>query len=204
MSDIDLIEQINHQLLRPLKQVKTITWITKGYVLNDLQQVTHLSIFRSRLKGKIPAEVFQLKHLTYLDIRENELEQLPNEISQLEQLELIDVRLNQLQSIPESVAKLRQLTKLYLGQNQYKTIPSAIAKIEQLQLIDLTDNEISTGFEHLLKAKNLKNIYLNNNRISAFPFEQLSELQWDELVLVDNPLKQKPGVIGSKVKRLIL
>ena len=204
MSDIALIEQINNQLLRPLKQVKTITWITKGYVLNDRQQVTHLSVFRSRLKGKIPAELFQLNHLIYLDIRENEIEELPSEINKLERLELLDLRLNQLQSLPESITGLKQLTKLYLGQNQYKAIPPAVATIEQLSLIDLTDNEISAGFEHLLRAAHLKNIYLNNNRVTTFPFDQLSDVKWDELVLIENPLKQKPGVLSNHIKRLIL
>lgn len=204
MSDLNTIKRLNQQLQRPLKPIKKVSWITKGYVLNEHEQVTHLSIFKARLNGKVPSEIFDLKHLQYLDIRENELEQLPDDIGKLTKLEYLDARINNLASLPGSIVELKKLAKLYLGQNQYQKIPAQIALMKQLILIDLTDNSITTDCHHLIKAAKLTNIYLNNNQISTFPFEQLNNGQWDELVLIDNPLMQKPDSVTNKVKRLIM
>lgn len=204
MSDLLTIERLNKQLHRPLKPIKKVSWITKGYVINELNQVTHISIFKARLNGLIPPEVFEFKNLQYLDIRENKLEQLPDDIGKLTKLEYLDARINNLTSLPESIMQLKQLSKLYLGQNQYNTVPVSIAHLNQLKLVDFTDNNITSGCQHLTKAVQLKNIYLNNNQINSFPFEQLKDEQWDELVLMDNPLKQKPDSPVQKIKRLIL
>ncbi|MBR8535273.1 hypothetical protein KDU71_06860 [Carboxylicivirga sediminis] len=204
MSDLNIIERLNQQLHRPLKLIKKVSWITKGYVLNEHEQVTHLSIFKARLNGKVPSEIFDLKHLHYLDIRENQLEQLPDDIGKLTKLEYLDARINNLASLPERITQLKRLAKLYLGQNQYHNIPAPIAHLEQLKLIDFTDNSINTDCHHLIKAAKLTNIYLNNNQITTFPFEQLNDGQWDELVLIENPLIQKPDSVTNKVKRLIM
>lgn len=203
MTDITIIERLNAQLYRPIKQVKKISWITKGFVLNAQGQVTHLSIFKARLNDHIPPELFEFKHLEYLDIRENGLTTLPEDIAHLNRLNYADFRNNRLQNLPESFAALQQLQKLYLGQNALTLLPDVLAKLQALELIDFSNNEISKGCERLLQSESIRNIYLNNNELHYFPFESLRENQLDELVLIDNPLKTKPNNITNKVQHLL-
>jgi len=204
MSDTALIEEINKKLIRPLKQLNKISWITKGYVLNDEGHITHLSVFKSRFKGTVPLELFQLKHLVYLDIRENDMTELPDSIRQLKALRYIDARNNKLSQLPVGITELDALERLYLGQNNYSEIPKQIGDLKHINLLDLSDNEIGKGCEELLKAQNLRNIYLNNNQLRSFPFDKVADNQLDELVLIDNPLEDQHGMIRHKIERLIL
>ena len=204
MSDISIIEKLNKKLPRPLKELKKISWITKGYVLNDKQQLTHLSIFKCRLKGEIPEEVFQLQHLAYLDIRENSIAEIPEQIKNLKQLRYLDIRINAINKLPVAFAELSKLERLYLGQNRFANIPQEVEGLSGLNLIDFSENSISKGCESLLKAEQLKNIYLNNNQLTSFPFEMLIANQLDELVLLDIPLDEYSGTTRDKIGRLVL
>ena len=204
MSDITIIEALNKRLPRPLKQLKKISWITKGYVLNDNNKVTHLSILKCRLNGTIPQELFQLKELQYLDIRENGLKEIPQEIELLTSLKYIDIRNNQLSDLPASIGQLTQLQRFYLGQNNYSSVPKAVGHLKALDLIDFSDNQIRSGCEYLLDAPCLRNIYLNNNEITSFPFSQVKANQLEELVLIDNPLDEYTGTTRDKINRLVL
>ena len=203
MSDIKIIEALNQHLIYPVKQVKKISWICNGYVLNDKQELTHLSIFKCQLQGHIPVELFQLKHLEYLDIRENEIAALPDDISLLQQLNYLDIRNNQLQNLPETFAQLQKLEKLYLAQNAFSAIPIQISALAKLDLIDLSNNQITHGCDELLQTSQLRNIYLNNNQLGHFPFDQIIN-QINELVLIDNPIKEKPDTTKGLISRLIM
>ena len=203
MSDIKIIEALNQHLIYPVKQVKKISWICNGYVLNDKQELTHLSIFKSQLKGCIPTELFQLRHLVYLDIRENEIAKLPDDICLLQQLNYLDIRNNQLQNLPEAFSQLQKLEKLYLAQNAFSIVPGQISALAKLDLIDLSDNQITHGCDELLQTGQLRNIYLNNNQLDHFPFDQIIN-QINELVLIDNPIKEKPDTTKGLISRLIM
>ncbi|WP_289055086.1 leucine-rich repeat domain-containing protein [Carboxylicivirga marina] len=204
MSDIELIKELNKHLTRPLKQLKKISWITKGYVLNDNSEVTHLSIFKSRLKGHIPQELFELTKLKYIDIRDNEITKIPEDISRLKSLKYIDIRINKLSDLPQSISYLKDLERLYLGQNDYKSVPEIISELKALDLIDFSDNQINAGCDALLSAPKLKNIYLNNNQLTNFPFDKVKNNQLEELILLDNPLSDYHGMTRDKIGRLVL
>jgi len=189
MNDLEIIERLNQKIPDKLKQLKKIAWFLQGYQLNDRQQVTHLSIFRMNLKGKWPEELFQLKHLEYLDIRENELETIPDSIAQLQMLKNLDMRLNQLTELPAEMSQLPCLNKLYLANNHFELVPAVVAHCPSLELIDLTNNKIASACEYLVQSQSLNQIYLNNNLVTSFPFETITR-PIEELNLSENPLKK--------------
>jgi len=190
LTDTEIIEKLTQKMPRKLKLMAKIVWFSRGYQVNEQNQVTHLSIFNMDLCGQWPAELFQLQHLEYLDIRDNALASIPDSIASLQKLKCLDVRLNLLTSLPSAISQLPQLEKLYLAQNQFTSIPGTIAQCPTLELIDLTNNAIAQGCEHLLEANTLKRIYLNNNQIKHFPFDQVSR-PIEELNVCENPLESR-------------
>lgn len=175
---------------RKLKQMAKIVWFSRGYQVNEQNQVTHLSIFNMGLNGQWPAELFQLQHLEYLDIRDNALATIPDSIASLQKLKCLDVRINQLSSLPSAISQLPQLENLYLAQNQFTSVPGIIAQCPTLELIDLTNNAITQGCEYLLEASTLNRIYLNNNQLKQFPFDQIIR-PIEELNVSENPLESQ-------------
>ncbi len=203
MKDAEIIEQLNSKLRNPLKLRDKLTWFLKGYCVNDNGDVIQLNLFNSQLKGEIPDEVFDLKHLEHLDIRENELSCLPDKISNLKQLQSLDARYNLLKDLPDSFSGLEYLEKLYLGNNSFSSIPSIVSEMESLWLIDLTDNKISKDCEHLFSAPMLTNIYLKNNQLTNFPFDSINAYI-DELNLSENQLNVDSSFKHEMVNNLIL
>lgn len=190
MDDLTTIHQLSRKLNKNLKQMKKIVWFSRGFQLNEQQQVTHLSIFRAGLDGQWPEELFQLKHLEYLDIRENDLNSIPDAIMHLQQLNCLDVRLNQIDTLPSVLSELPQLKKLYLGNNRFTTVPETIEECQTIQLLDFTNNAITDGCEYLFHTPSLKQIYLNNNQITNFPFKAITN-PIEELSLSNNPIENK-------------
>lgn len=203
MTDLQIIEQLNSKLRHPLRQQEKLTWFLKGYIVDNLSNITHLNIFKSNLNGSFPEEIPLLKKLKHLDIRENNITDIPDNIIELKQLNYLDIRFNSLSSLPDRFSQLDCLEKLYLGHNNFTDIPQAIGKLESLWLLDLTENKINKGCEILLTAPMLTNIYLNNNKIKHFPFDKVDNYI-DELVLTGNTLGHSQYPIKNNINKLII
>ncbi len=203
MQDIEIIAKLEERLPRKLKKLENITWFSKGYVLNGKGNVTHLSIFNVRLKGVFPEEIFLLKDLEYLDIRENGLMSIPPEIGLLNNLGYLDIRYNELTGLPEEFGKLTKLRKLYLGYNSFDDVPDHLDKLEKLYLIDLTENALMSGVEKLFKLPSLTNIYLQTNRLKSFPFDEVPHGKIIELNISENRIGEIPSFAFERIEKII-
>ena len=204
MSDIEIIEKLGARLPRKLKKLDNITWFSKGYILNDSGYVTHLSIFNVRLKGVFPEEIFLLKDLEYLDIRENGFSKIPSGIGTLKKLRYLDIRYNELKDLPVEFGKLKNLKKLYLGYNSFESVPEHLRNLESLFLIDITENSLSSGVEKLFDIPSLTNIYLQTNKLRSFPFDDIPEGRIEELNISENFIKELPAKVYEKIERVII
>ncbi len=202
MEDVKLIEELSSQINRNLKQVRKVTWLIKGYQLNDLGHVTHLNIAKCNLKGCWPAALFKLTHLQVLDIQENQLESIPEEIKELKSLACLDIRNNQIQELPQSISTLPVLQKLYLGNNLFTKVPELIQDCDTLNLIDFTDNLLSEGIENILNSTSIRNIYLRNNRLKYFPFHLIRPNGILELNVMENHIENSQENL-SRVKNFL-
>jgi Leucine-rich repeat (LRR) protein len=202
MTDIEIIKELEKKLPRKLKQLEHITWFSKGYMLNENGEVTHLSIFNVRLNGAFPKEIFMFKNLEYLDIRENGLSAVPDEIKELKNLTYLDIRYNELTELPGGFNGLAKLERLYLGYNSFRSMPENIEGLESLFLIDLTENEISSGTEKLFGLPALTNIYLKTNRLKSIPFDLLLHGRI-ELNISENQIIVVPAPVYEKIVKII-
>ncbi len=203
MSDVDIINKLNKKLRSPLKERDKLTWFLKGYKLNSVGDVIQINLFKAHLNGEIPQELFELKHLEHLDIRENDIIEVPKELSQLHSLRFLDLRNNSIDDLPNELSELKELEKLYLANNQFKKVPQALAVFESLWLIDLMENQISEGCEILLEAPMLTNIYLKDNQIKQFPFNKVESFI-DELILLNNPMEKPENLPMDYFNKLMI
>ena len=108
--------------------------------------VKRLYISFDRLSGEIPAELANLAHLQYLNLKGNQLSgMIPIELGKIPNLRSLDLSDNQLSGeIPAELANLSNLVDLYLGDNQLSgEIPAELANLSNLEDLDLGDNQLS-------------------------------------------------------------
>jgi hypothetical protein len=93
----------------------------------------------------IPASLFSLVNLDWLNLSGNALTSIPPEIGNLKNLQTIYLGNNQLTSIPDAICSLPKLVGLSLFQNNITSLPSCLSGIKSLKMIGLTGNPIPTS-----------------------------------------------------------
>lgn len=143
----------------------------------SLEQVVKLNLSGQKL-SEIPAEVFQMKNLQYLDLSNNALIQLPDEIQNLGQLQEIQLANNQISTISSKIDELAFLQKLDLSNNQLTTLPDIMSNLGKLEELNLAGNKqlnIKKALNDLGYSRNLKKLILKNNSLEIQ--KELKELK---------------------------
>lgn len=79
--------------------------------------------------------IFQLPHISVLNLSKNQLKQLPDEIGRLAELTELDISFNHLETLPSHLGECTQLTKLDVSNNQLIALPFSLAKAPIAQLL---------------------------------------------------------------------
>ncbi len=161
------------------------------------------SHYQDRLT-EIPAEVFALTWLEWLDLHWNQITTIPDAITQLQNLTTLNLAGNQITTIPDAITQLQNLTRLYLGinndfemGNQITIIPDAITQLQNLTTLDLSWNQITTILDALAQLQNLTELNLYSNRITTIP-DAITQLQnLTELNLGYNQITKIPDAIAQ-------
>ena len=114
--------------------------------LANLAHLQYLNLKGNQLSGMIPIELGKIPNLRSLDLSDNQLSgEIPAELGNLPTLEDLDLSDNQLSGeIPAELANLSNLVDLYLGDNQLSgEIPAELANLSNLEDLDLGDNQLS-------------------------------------------------------------
>ena len=118
--------------------------------------ISQLDISSNQL-ASLPIAVFQLPHLTQLEIFRNKLKSLPT-----------------LHDQPDGGWSCHKLTHIDLNSNQLTSLPSCLFTISELKEINANDNKITGIPATVWSAPKLQKLYLKNNCLQLFPSDQIA------------------------------
>ena len=130
------------------------------YSLEEARQVDKDSVFGLQLSKRklteIPVEIYQYKHLKYLDISKNKFTSIPLEINQFKHLEQLNIGKNKLTLCPIVICSIPSLKILKLYQNPMTSIPDCIQYLTDLEELDIFETLIESFPSTLVELKKLK------------------------------------------------
>jgi GTPase SAR1 family protein len=146
---------------------------------------------------QIPAEVFRLKQLQVLSLRNNHLMSVPDAIAYLQNLTMLDLRYNHFENIPDAITQLQNLRVLSLSNNNLTAMPDAIAQLQNLTVLDLSHNELTAIPDAIAQLQNLTVLDLSCNRLVAVPDTMVQLRDLTDLHLRGNRLTIVPDTIAQ-------
>jgi hypothetical protein len=118
---------------------------------------------------EIPPEVWNLEHLTHLDLRGNRLDALPPDIARLTNLEHLSLDGNRLEELPPEIGQLTRLQWLDLDGNRLTALPPEFARLQALTHLQIQYNRWEAFPEEILELPNLELLFLAGNRLGDLP-----------------------------------
>ncbi|CAI5505804.1 unnamed protein product, partial [Closterium sp. Naga37s-1] len=151
--------------------------------------VAELDLQDTRLAGDLPSAVFDLTHLSLLNLALNPklTGSLPDALGNLAHLTLLDVHgCNLTGSIPATVGRLASLKFFLVNQNRLSgSIPATVSAMQRLYMWDIMDNRIDGAVPSFVGANELVHLHMSRNLLTSVP-AHISRLPKLEHVLVDS------------------
>lgn len=178
--------------------------------INNIPDMSNISLRELYLcknfLSKVPPSLFNLNHLTVLDMSNNLLNLLPEDIGRVTSLVILRLSSNRIERIPTRIRELVNLEELNLADNRIRFMPTAIGGLKKLRTFLIEKNELSCLPDELCELENLQTLDITENRITALPmkmhklknlviahsFKRLSKYG---LWLYKNPIHQPPPEI---------
>ncbi|KAK2151009.1 hypothetical protein LSH36_379g00037 [Paralvinella palmiformis] len=139
-----------------------------------------LTLYRNRLQT-LPADVFNQRNLTLLNLRENNFTNLTDKLfHSLPSLMNLDLSWNRLTSIGKNVfAGSLRLRHLDFAINNIEAVhPKAFEKLGELQFLDLSDNRLSEIPGPLFaNLSDLRTLYISSNQLAGLPDQMSSGMR---------------------------
>ena len=156
--------------------------------------------------SKVPPGIFNLHHLTVLDMSHNLLTVLPEDIGRVRSLLILRLNDNSIERIPVNIGLLHNLEELNFANNNVQYLPSAIKGLQQLKALYIEKNNLSVLPDEICELENLETLDITENRIKALPMKMhmlknlavahsYQKLSKHGLWVYKNPLMQPPPEI---------
>lgn len=164
--------------------------------LTGIGTLTSLERFAAGNNGiaELPAELFTLSNLTYLDLSFNLIEEIPVAISDLSFLEELHLDANEsISTVPDSICDLSNLLRLTLSGTSIATLPDNIGDLTSLTDLSLLQDYIVELPDSICSLVNLEYLGLSENELVALPenigqLTSLTDLEVDMNYLTSLPV----------------
>ncbi|MDO8444569.1 MAG: leucine-rich repeat domain-containing protein [Deltaproteobacteria bacterium] len=176
---------------------------------------------RGHSLSEVPDDLFELSHLTKLDLSKNHIETLPDSISKLVNLKelylnenklttlplafsllrnlvFLDIGLNVIERLPFDLHNLTNLEYLRLGSNKFTELPPGIGKLTKLQTLIADHLALSVFPSEVTDLKQLRILNLSNNKIVDLPREFTKLISLRDFIISGNNLTRPPLEIMSR------
>lgn len=152
--------------------------------MSKLQKLESLTIGArfnegDHLSGSLPACLYSLSALKYLDIHHHKISSLSSDIVKLKNLEYLMLSNNEISNeLPQEIGTLENLKELWLGGNRITgEIPASIGNLRHLETLELGLNSFSGHIPpEIGNLTNLKTLSLGDNSLSGQIPSTLSNL----------------------------
>lgn len=121
----------------------------------EIFELTHLTVLDISLVkiSSLPQDLLKLKKLKKLNIYDSEVQYLPAEIGSLSELVTLNLARTPLAELPESICDLKNLQKLYLWGTKIRQLPENIGNLQQLRTLDLSECRLRTLPESIIRLQ---------------------------------------------------
>lgn len=143
--------------------------------INNIPDMSNISLRElyvcKNFLSKVPPSLFNLNHLTILDMSNNLLTMLPEDLTRVTSLVTLRLRSNRIERIPQKIKDLVNLEELNLADNRIRHMPSAIGGLIKLKALFVEKNELSCLPDELCELENLQTLDITENRITVLPMK---------------------------------
>ena len=172
-------------------------------IANLSTQMTHLYFSYNQISGNIPATLENLVNLSVLSMGNNLFSgAIPASLWKLKYLQVLDLDWNTLSgNIPSSIGNLTQIFQLSLSNNELEgTIPLNIGDCKRLQYLDMSNNKFSGVLpkEIFTLSSSISFNFSRNSLTGSLPVEVGTLKHINTLDLSENNLTDEiPETIGD-------
>ncbi len=156
-----------------------------------------LNLYQNNLQN-VPSKIGYFKNLEMLDLYYNNLRSLPIEIGNLKNLHTLAVSNNKLWALPNTLIELKSLKILYLHHNKVTILPTLPPNIE---VLDFGYNLVESLPSNLEQLDKLKELDFSNNNIKG-SFVDLLKLDGLQTVYISKNLDNEKN--AEEIKQLIV
>lgn len=142
----------------------------------------------------VPQAVFKLRHLSSLDLSNNQIKTLPAAISSL-QLEHLELSGNPLGKLPKPLFSVRSLRYLGLGDCGLHVLDPEIGRLRSLETLAITNNRVTGLPASFADLKALRRLVLDRNPLKHFPPEVLGLVDLEVLYAIGCGIASLPSAI---------
>ena len=136
-----------------------------GVRTNQEGYVYELWLYENGLKGDVPAEFGNLKHLTYIALSDKDVTSLPAEIGNMDAVNRIMIFASNITSLPDEIGNMKSLKSISVGNTPLESIPAGIGNSQTLTSLSLSGTQVS----ELPAIPSLTYLSLVNNKFKTFP-----------------------------------
>ena len=185
-----------------MKQLLAILWLISSnllfaqpdsvrfYTLDEVRNASPDTIFAISLRKskltEIPTELLRFKHLRYLDLEKNNINNVLT-LGEFKELVYLNLSRNDLQYFPVSVCQMAEIEELVLNRNSFETVPPCISYCTKLRKIDFWETPVRSLPAEMQSLKNLEIIDFTGVKMNPTGQKKLKEQFPNVELKLDSP-----------------